>query len=489
MPPGEKTRGRACGPRGGAPCARSAGREAALGRTARLLSAPLSPPRGRPRRRLREPRRDPAGTPQRRKATRRATRKSARPRIASRGWTAQQCETSTGVQPGRSIRERISRRVGSGDGGASTRGAAYGVPFVEWNRGERLDHRGIELGASAPQDLGAGVLRTARIAKGAGIRDRLVRLGDVEQPGPRVDLLAAETERITVPVPSLVVLDDDLARLLEVRKPREQPVAELRMTLHLLPVFGRQRRPLAQQGIGNADLAHVVEERALLDGEEGVLVETCLESQANGPGGDLARMGLLGAPLVERRDEAVDEVAGPLMDPSLQRLVQRFQRRVLAVQEGRHLLVVAAQVVLVGGAANDLQEVALVPWLGDEAEDLAAIDGVDGGLEFLDGGDEKPVALRRDLARTLQELGPVHLRHAVVAADHHELGPSGEDLEGVGGTGGGDDLVSLELEGALERLEHEGLVVDEEQAIHRAPAIGRGTRDLSAEDLLGPHGG
>src|SRR3954463_6670220 len=368
-------------------------------------------------------------------------------------------------------------------------GAAYGVPFVEWNRGERLDNRGIELGPCAPQNLGAGVLRTALIAEGPGVRDRLVRLGDVKGPGPPVDLVPAETERITVPVPSLVVLDDDPARLLEVRNPCEQPVAELRMTLHLLPVFGRQRRPLAQQGIGNADLAHVVEERALLDGEEGVLVETCLESQANGPGGDLARMGLLGAALVERRDEAVDEVPGPLVDPSLERLVQRFQRRVLAVQEGRHLLVVAAQVVLVGGAANDLQEVALVPRLGDEAEDLAAIDGVDGGLEFLDGGDEQPVALRRDLARTLQELGPVHLRHPVVAADDHELAPAAEDLEGFGGTGGGDDLVSLELESALERFEHERLVVDEEQAIHRTPAIGRGTRDLSPEDLLGAHGG
>src|SRR5256885_1827786 len=78
------------------------------------------------------------------------------------------------------------------------------------------------------------------------------------------------------------------------------------------------------------------------------------------PGRHLARVGLLGAALVERGDEAVDEVAGALVDSALEGEVERFERRVLAVQERRHLLVVAAQVVLVDGAADDLQEVAMV---------------------------------------------------------------------------------------------------------------------------------
>src|SRR5207237_10728106 len=95
------------------------------------------------------------------------------------------------------------------------------------------------------------------------------------------------------------------------------------------------------------------------------------------------------------------------------------------------------------------------------------VDGVDSTLELNDSVDNQAVALRVDLSRLLQELSAVHFRHTVIAADDDEFVTLAEDLERLGGAAGRDDLVPLELEAALERFEHERLVVDEKQAIHR----------------------
>src|SRR5438105_4231319 len=125
--------------------------------------------------------------------------------------------------------------------------------------------------AGAAEDLRPRGLRASRIAEGARVGDRLVRLGKMEDPRAGMNLLGAEPEGISLPVPPLVVLDDDLAGLLEIGNAGEHPVAQLGMALHLFPLLGRERTALAEDGVGNADLAHVVDERRLLDGGEGVL--------------------------------------------------------------------------------------------------------------------------------------------------------------------------------------------------------------------------
>src|SRR6266852_8486335 len=93
--------------------------------------------------------------------------------------------------------------------------------------------------------------------------------------------------------------------------------------------------------------------------------------------------------------------------------------------------------------------------------------------EFLHRGDEQAVALGRQVAGALEELGAVHLRHAVVRADHDEARPVAEQLERVRGAVRGDHLEALELERALQRTQHEGLVVHEKEAVHDPIVIGR----------------
>ena len=97
--------------------------------------------------------------------------------------------------------------------------------------------------------------------------------------------------------------------------------------------------------------------------------------------------------------------------------------------------------------------------------DLAAIDRLDRDAELLHRRDEKPVAVRRELARALKEFGAVHLRHPVVGADHLELFFGPHQLERDARPLGGHDFKPLHLEGPLERVEHERFVVDEEEAV------------------------
>ena len=89
-------------------------------------------------------------------------------------------------------------------------------------------------------------------------------------------------------------------------------------------------------------------------------------------------------------------------------------------------------------------------------------------MEFLHGGDEEAVALRGQLARLLQELRAVHIRHAVVGPDDDELaaGAAAEQIQRLRGLQRGDDLEALELERALEGAEDERLVINEKEAVH-----------------------
>src|SRR5205823_2053408 len=108
-------------------------------------------------------------------------------------------------------------------------------------------------------------------------------------------------------------------------------------------------------------------------------------------------------------------------------------------------------------------------------------------VELLHGRDEQAVALRRQLARALQEFRAVHVRHAVVGPDDDELSAISQQIHGVGGLLRGDDFEPFQLEGALQGSQDEWLVVDEEQAVHDTIVIDRIAGTLSAERSTFPY--
>ena len=99
------------------------------------------------------------------------------------------------------------------------------------------------------------------------VRDRVDRVGDREDSGADGDLLAREPIRVTVPVPALVVRPDDLdPRLLQERDTTDHLRAEQGVRLHHTPLGLVQGARLQEDLVGNADLADVVEQKAVLEG-------------------------------------------------------------------------------------------------------------------------------------------------------------------------------------------------------------------------------
>src|SRR5581483_9958921 len=77
------------------------------------------------------------------------------------------------------------------------------------------------------------------------------------------DVVACKTARIAAAVPALVVRPGDRRGELQQLAARaaEQVAAELRVRPHDLELLGRQRSRLAENGVGNRDLADVVQRR------------------------------------------------------------------------------------------------------------------------------------------------------------------------------------------------------------------------------------
>ena len=112
----------------------------------------------------------------------------------------------------------------------------------------------------------------AQLVERLGHRPRLLvgpigeqRVEDVahraDAPDER-DLLAGQAGRVAVAVPALVVgAGDLLGHAHDVRaRARQQLGADRRVAAHELAVLGRERAGLQQDGVGHADLAHVVQQ-------------------------------------------------------------------------------------------------------------------------------------------------------------------------------------------------------------------------------------
>ena len=83
--------------------------------------------------------------------------------------------------------------------------------------------------------------------------------------GPSGICLAAESRGVARAVPPLVVVVDDGDGAAQERDLLDQPATDLGVRAHHRPLLRRERTRLEEDGVGNADLADVVEQHAVLD--------------------------------------------------------------------------------------------------------------------------------------------------------------------------------------------------------------------------------
>lgn len=96
-----------------------------------------------------------------------------------------------------------------------------------------------------------------------------------------------------------------------------------------------------------------------------------------------------------------------------------------------------------------------------EPEDLPQVDRLNGRVEVCIAGQEDTTRIGSDGARLLQEGGPIHVRHAHVGDDAHDVLVLLEPGEPLRTARRGEDVVTSP-QGQGEALEHPWLVIDAE---------------------------
>jgi hypothetical protein len=111
------------------------------------------------------------------------------------------------------------------------------LPRRRRERDELGCDRRVELPPGLAVDLDERGLLGLGGAVRAVVRQRVVRVGEHEDPGGEGDAGSHQAERIAAAVPALVVRHDDVAgEAAEVRDLAEKPIAEQRMALDLPPL-------------------------------------------------------------------------------------------------------------------------------------------------------------------------------------------------------------------------------------------------------------
>ena len=158
------------------------------------------------------------------------------------------------------------------------------------------------------------------------------------------------------------------------------------MLLHLRPLVGRERTGLEQDAVLDADLADVVEQRAVLDHRDVGLAHAELLRQAPRVERDAPRVPLgLGVAVVEGRDESLQERLRPRTDHLFEPEVDLAELPVLPLHLGGEPLVLAPQPGGVDGLRDGGEQLLLVPGLRDDAVDLAGVHRLERDLEVLGG--------------------------------------------------------------------------------------------------------
>src|SRR6266850_7735455 len=126
---------------------------------------------------------------------------------------------------------------------------------------EDLDDDGVELVTGDRAQLPERGVARERLAVRTGRGHRLESVGDRDDLRRQWDVVPGGAVRVTGAVVAFVVREHDRAHALEVRYVREQVGADERVEPHLDPLLLSEPLGLAQDPVGDADLADVVEER------------------------------------------------------------------------------------------------------------------------------------------------------------------------------------------------------------------------------------
>jgi hypothetical protein len=127
------------------------------------------------------------------------------------------------------------------------------------------------------------------------------------------------------------------------------------------------------------------------------------------------------------------------------------------------------EIVLEGGGGEGFEEGLGAAGLGEEAEEVAVIDGVDGGAEFGVSGEEDADGVGGAVAGLGKQLGAAHGGHAQVGEDDGVGALALHEGEGLRAAVGEVEL-EVAMEDAAVAVEDRGFVIHEEEFVgHGAP--------------------
>ncbi len=130
---------------------------------------------------------------------------------------------------------------------------------------ERLDHPRVESGARPSFEERERFVSRHACAEGAVAAGRVVEIDHGDDARDQRNLLALQPRGVAAAVPPLVVVEHDIFD--RVREPHavEQRGADRRVRLHPLELGGGQLVRLVQDVLGDGELAHVVQQRAVAE--------------------------------------------------------------------------------------------------------------------------------------------------------------------------------------------------------------------------------
>src|SRR5437762_7564104 len=127
---------------------------------------------------------------------------------------------------------------------------------------EGIDHPGIPLPARARAQRGQRLVEAPARTVGAIVDQRIEGVADRDDPRPLGNGPAREPVRVPRPVPALVVIADDREQPGAGAQRRHDGLADERMQVHRDLFVVVQGTGLEEDGVGDADLADVVDETA-----------------------------------------------------------------------------------------------------------------------------------------------------------------------------------------------------------------------------------
>ncbi len=261
----------------------------------------------------------------------------------------------------------------------------------------------------------------------------------------------------------------------------EDPGADLRVLHDLRVLVGLEAVRLGDHRIADADLPDVVEQPGDVDPLDQLLGEPELAGHLGRvdphPLGVAEGVAVLGIHGLGQGADRLDvghaqllvllrELLGAVPDLLLQVPVHVLELEVLLPGHLVQPLDLLLEIEVVEGLAEGRLELLVVPRLGDQAVDLAAVDGLHGDVHLRVAGEHHPDDVRAALADRLEQVDAAHLGHALVR-DHHLGRRLLEHLESLRAAGCREHLPRLVAEQALKGLQDVALVVHEEHRVLR----------------------